>query len=79
MDNAAGHEHRIQPIAARAAVIFAARLHERWADDGGHPASGSLDSLSATPLNLNLNDISDEQAAYEIATAWLEALPWKPQ
>jgi hypothetical protein len=79
IQSAAGHEHRIQPIAARAAVIFAARLNERWPDGGGYPDSGSIDSLSAPPLNLNLNDVSDEQAAHEIATAWLEALPWKPQ
>jgi hypothetical protein len=79
IQNAAGHEHRLQPITARAAMIFAARLHECWADGGGDLDSGSLDSLSASPLNLNLNDVSDEQAAHEIATVWLAALPWKPQ
>ena len=79
IENAAGHEHRIQPIAVRAAAILAERLNERWADGGGVPASISIDNLSAPPLNLNLNAVSDEQAAHEIATAWLEALPPKPQ
>jgi hypothetical protein len=77
MDNAAGHEHRLQPIAARAAVVFATRLHERWADGQGYLSSGSLDSLSAAPLNFNLNDMSDEEAAEAIASTWINALALK--
>jgi hypothetical protein len=79
IENAAGHEHRLQPIAARAAVIFAERLNERWAEGGRALASMSIDSLSAPPLSLSLNDMSNEQAAQAIAIAWLAALPWKPQ
>ncbi len=79
MENVAGHEHRVQPIAARAAAIFMERLYELWADGERAPASRSIDSLSALPVSLNLSSMSNEQAAHQIATAWLEALALKLQ
>jgi len=69
IDNAAGHEHRLQPIALRAVALLAARLdgelkvtRERW------------DTIAAEPVDLQLNVMSDEQAADGIATAWADAL-----
>lgn len=79
LDNVAGHEHRIEPIVARAAAIFAERLEARWGNGGGPPASRMLDRLSAQPLSLNLNRMSNEQAAQEIATAWFEAVTQTPK
>jgi hypothetical protein len=79
MDNVAGHEHRIQPIVARAAALFTERLHERWANGRQAPDSDSIESLSAPPVSLNLGSMSNEQAASQIATAWLEALALKLQ
>lgn len=69
--NAAGHEHRIHPIALRAVALLAERL------DG--PASLGVakdrwDSVAAEPIDLHLNVMSDEQAAEGIATAWANAL-----
>jgi len=74
IDNAAGHEHRIHPIALRAVTLLAERLdgpeglgisRERW------------DTIAAEPIDLHLNAMSDEQAADGIATAWANALTTK--
>ena len=70
IDNAAGHEHRIHPIALRAVALLAERLdgpvaRERW------------DTIAAEPVDLHLNTMSDEQAAEGIATAWANALTTK--
>jgi hypothetical protein len=74
IDNAAGHEHRIHPIALRAVALLAERLdgprglgisRERW------------DTIAAEPIDLRLNAMSDEQAADSIATAWANALTMK--
>ena len=74
IDNAAGHEHRIHPIALRAVALLAERLdgpkglgisRERW------------DTIAAEPIDLHLNVMSDEQAADGIATAWANALTTK--
>jgi hypothetical protein len=69
IDNAAGHEHRIHPIALRAVALLAERLdgssklsRERW------------DTIAADPIDLHLNVMSDEQAAEGIAMAWANAL-----
>ena len=69
-ENAAGHEHRLRPIAARAAAIFAERLSD---------CEGLRDmaNLSASPVNVNLDVTTDEEAAYAISRAWLEALKLK--
>ena len=76
IDNAAGHEHRIRPIALRAVALFTQRLdgpggikvsRERW------------ERLAAEPVDLQLSVMSNEQAAEGIATAWANALTAKRQ
>lgn len=76
IDNAAGHEHRMHPIALRAVALLAQRLdgpggikvsRERW------------DAVAAEPIDLHLSVTSDEQAAQGIATAWANALTGKEQ
>ncbi len=71
--NATGHEHRVQPITLRAVALLAERL-----DGPGNIQSRHLDSLNAEAIDLNLNEMSDEQAAEGIATAWANALTAQP-
>ena len=72
IDNAVGHEHRLQPIALRAVALLAARL------DGPVDVSRDCwDTLAAEPIDLQLNMMSDEQAAESIASAWSNALTGK--
>ena len=76
IDNAAGYEHRIQPIALRAVALLAARL------DGPHGIEVSRErweTIAAEPVDLQLNVMSDEQAAEGIATAWANALTGKAE
>lgn len=77
--NAAGHEHRIRPIALRAVTLLAERLD----GPGGIGASGlstnRWDTLNAAPVDLQLDMMSDEQAAEGIASAWANALAAKPE
>lgn len=77
LEDAAGHEHRVRPIAARAAALFAARLDERWADKEPGAGSQTIDALNAPLVSLNLSEMSDEQAADRIANAWLEVVALK--
>jgi hypothetical protein len=77
VENVAGHEHRVQPIAARAAALFAERLEKRLARRGGAPGAAVLDSVAASPLDLHLGSMSDQDAASKIANAWLEAMTLK--
>jgi hypothetical protein len=72
--DAAGHEHRAHDIALRATKIFATRLGEKCREAAGLPRAVCLDAIMAPALNLDLNRTSDEQAAGQIAGAWLEAL-----
>jgi Tfp pilus assembly protein PilV len=72
INNAAGHEHRIQPIALRAAEVLAARLEQQYA--GAGRKSARLDTVSAPAVNVDLSRTSNEQAANSIAGAWLAAL-----
>ena len=72
VENAAGHEHRIRPIAARAAQILADRLDE-------YAGQYSVEALRAAPVSLNLGATTDEHAARTIAGAWLAALAIKLQ
>jgi hypothetical protein len=75
-----GHEHRIRPIATRAASILAQRLEARYAaDNKDTPHSLAIDELAAPVLSLDLGRTSDEQAAARIAGAWLEAIASHPQ
>lgn len=73
LNDAAGHEHRMQPIAQRAAGILAARLEQQYAGDGRN-AFTRLGAVSAPSVNIDLSRTSDEQAANTIARAWLAAL-----
>lgn len=71
IENAAGHEHRIEPIALRAVVLLAERM------DGPRASALSQrqwEALSTEPVDLQLNVMSDEQAAEGIANAWANAL-----
>jgi len=72
IDNAAGHEHRIHPIALRAVALLAERL-----DGPGEFSRERWDTIAAEPVDLHLNVMSDEQAAEGIATAWANALTTK--
>lgn len=76
IQNAAGHEHRIQPIALRALVLLAHQL------DGPNTnvlSGRQLDALTAQPIDLNLNHMSDEQAAEGIARSWANSLTTSEQ
>lgn len=74
LQGAEGHEHRIRPIAARAAAIFAERVEVYCGEDRALPAARNLGSVSAAPLDVNLATMTDEQVAQSIAKAWLDAL-----
>jgi len=74
IQNAHGHEHRIGPIAGRAASIFASRL-ESYLAKSGATQSKSIDAVSLTaPVPMNLHLMGDEHAAQEVASAWFEAV-----
>ena len=76
IDNAAGHEHRIHPIALRAVALLAERLD----GPGGIKVSRDRwEAIAAAPVDLHLGVMSNEQAAEGIATAWANALTAKRQ
>lgn len=77
IEDATGHEHRIQPITSRAFGILADRLGERWATGQRMPNTKNIEKLSVPPINLSLNQMSDEQAANYIANVVLEAFALK--
>ena len=72
--DATGHEHRIQPIAQRAAKLLTEWLEQQQAASGGGRASAEIESVSAPAMSLDLSRTSDEQAANDIAAAWLDAV-----
>ena len=78
LENAAGHEHRLQPIALRAVALLAERLDGPHGIGANDLAGRQIDTLSTEPLDLHLNLMTDEQAAEGIATAWADALTAKP-
>ena len=69
INNATGHEHRIRPIALRAVALLSERL-----DGSSGLSRDRWDAVAATPIDLHLNVMSNEQAAQGIATAWANAL-----
>ena len=75
IDGASGHEHRIHEIASRAAVIFGERLSQLTESGGVKPAMAG--SVTAQPVSMDLKTSTNEQAAGNIANAWLEALALK--
>jgi hypothetical protein len=74
--DASGHEHRIRPIAARAAEILAERLEDRAETRMGR-GGRHVRRVRAGAVHLDLNRTSNERAAMSIATAWMEALSVK--
>jgi hypothetical protein len=68
VDDADRQEHRIRPITTRVLSALVDRLGEQVSQ------SSDIDRLSARPVNLNLSQTSDEQAARSIANAVLEVL-----
>jgi hypothetical protein len=75
VQNAAGSEHRLTPIAHRAASIFAARLRQRAKASGsGALTTSVIDDVTAAPVHCDLRAMSNEQAANAIASTWLNAV-----
>jgi hypothetical protein len=75
--NATGHEHRIRPIAQRAAAIFAERVEVYCGEQASVLGSKNVRDVSAAPVNVDLYTMTDEHAAQTIARSWLEALAIK--
>jgi hypothetical protein len=72
IENAAGHEHRIHPIALRAGQILAQRIEEKYGESGAAAAADRAE-LTGSDVQLDLSRTSNEQAAQAIAAAWLAA------
>jgi hypothetical protein len=70
--SAAGHEHRIEPIALRAATLLAERLAARAAA-GVHREPQAIDAVTAPAASIDMARTSDAEAADQIADAWLAA------
>jgi hypothetical protein len=68
VENGAGHEHRLEPLARLAAALLAERLAS-----GPAVPSGAA-HLVAAPVSVSLAGMSDHAAAHRIASAWLAAL-----
>ena len=79
IENAAGHEHRVHPIALRAVALLAERLDGPGGTEVSRLSQRHWDTLNARPLDLQLDFMSDEQAAEGIASAWANALTAKPE
>ena len=69
--NAAGQEHRIEPLTRRALDLTAERLPMHLT------AAPDVESLAIEPIRLRLGMLSDDEAANQIAGAILEALALK--
>jgi hypothetical protein len=74
IEGATGHEHRVQPIARRAATVLGEHLSAWYGAASQLRPSVRLEAITAPALSVDLNHTSDEQAARQIAGAWLEAL-----
>ncbi|HEY0785586.1 MAG TPA: hypothetical protein VGD62_06915 [Acidobacteriaceae bacterium] len=71
VENAVGHEHRVQPITLRATEILTARLQQEYQDRDAAPATPA----QAPPtVQVSLAGATNEQAARAIAAAWLRAI-----
>ena len=79
IENAAGHEHRVHPIALRAVALLAERLDGPGGIGASVPSRRQWDTVTARPLDLQLDHVSDEQAAEGIAGAWANALTARPE
>lgn len=72
VENGAGYEHRLEPVARLAATLLAERLAVRLTT-GPAVRPGSA-GLVAAPVRVSLARMSDAAAAHRIASAWLAAL-----
>jgi hypothetical protein len=75
--NAEGHEHRIRPIAARAAAIFAERAAEYFEKNSNMSGSRAMDCANTLPVSVNLRAMTDDHIAWDIANTWLQAITLK--
>jgi hypothetical protein len=75
--NAESHEHRVRPIAARAAVIFLERVEAYYSEASRISRAKNSDRVNALPVSLDLSSMTDEHAAQRIALFWLDALKLK--
>jgi hypothetical protein len=73
--NGAGHEHRVRPIAERAAALFAEGSLKLLEREAVRP--DVFESLGGDSVDLNLNLTGNEQAAGAVADGWLQALALK--
>jgi hypothetical protein len=74
---ARGQEHRARPVVARALALIAERVEMRAAVEGSAPKVGAIPTLSATTVQFDFGEMSDEQASRAIAEAVLQALSLK--
>jgi len=73
IEGAAGHEHRVEPIARGAAILLAARLRQLEPD--AVRASALFGRAIASGVQpLDFARLTDAQAAERIAAAWLGAI-----
>lgn len=72
--NASGQEHRLAPVAGRAARIFSARLGQSMEKLSLYGRHSSVASLTADPIDFDLRGLSDDEAAHRVASAWLDAV-----
>jgi hypothetical protein len=70
---AAGHEHRVQPIVARAVTLLGERI-VALGDELPDPPPAAVEALSAAPLRLDLAGMGDEEATNRIADGMFEAI-----
>jgi hypothetical protein len=70
---ATGHEHRVQPIVARAAALLGERLVV-LGNELPDPPPAAVEALSAAPLCLDLAGMGNEEASNRIADGMLEAI-----
>jgi hypothetical protein len=68
-----GQEHRIHPIALRAASLLAERLQARYAA-GARAATQGVDAVAAPAVSIDMGRTSDSEAAGRIADALFAAL-----
>jgi hypothetical protein len=73
--NGAGHEHRVRPIAERAAALFAEESLKLLEREAVRP--DVFESLGGGSVDLNFNSTGNEQAARAIADGWLQAMALK--
>jgi hypothetical protein len=70
---ASGQEHRIQPIALRAATVLAERLSAHQIA-GARATSRTVDAVTAPPVSIDMGRLGDKDAADHIVDACFAAL-----